>query len=131
MPGEVHREYPWEKSNLDSYRKTTRVRTAEEKGPYILELLKDKSRFLKRVQSLAKNEAPGLAGIPHEILMNLPEELFTAMHDLFVLRCMTGSTPANSKKGRKVLLCKKEDPLNNMTGRLLWLTHSPSCIPAV
>ena len=44
--------------------------------------------------------------------MNLPEELLTAIHDLFVLRYMTGSTSASSKKSRTVLLYKKEDPLD-------------------
>ena len=36
VPDDVHREYPWEKSNLDPYRMTTRVHTAEEKGPCIV-----------------------------------------------------------------------------------------------
>ena len=44
--------------------------------------------------------------------MNLPEELLTAIHNLFVLRYMTGSTPASSKQSRMVLLYKKEDPLD-------------------
>ena len=42
--------------------------------------------------------------------MNLPEELLTTIHDLFVLRYMTGSTPASSKTSRTVLLYKKVDP---------------------
>lgn len=49
LPDEVHIEYPWDKPNIDSYGITTRVHTAEEKYSRILELLKDKSRFLKRV----------------------------------------------------------------------------------
>ena len=130
VPDDVHREYPWEKSNLDPYRITTRRHIADKKGPCILELLKDKSRFLKRMRSLARNKAPGKDGIPNEILMNLPEELLTAIHDLFVLRYMTGITPASSKKSRTVLLYKKEDPLYIKNGQSLWLTHSPSCIPA-
>ena len=112
VPDDVHREYPWEESNLDPYRMTTRRHTAEEKGPCILELLKDKSRLVKRIRSLARNKAPGKDGIPNEIIMDLPEELLTAIHDLFVLRYMTGSTPASSKQSRTVLLYKKEDPLN-------------------
>ena len=112
VPDDVQREYPWEKSNLDPYRITTRVHIAEEKGLCTLELLKDKLRFLKRIRSLARNKAPGKDGIPNEILMNLPEELVTAIHDLFVLRYMTGSTPASSKQSRTVLLYKKEDPLD-------------------
>ena len=44
--------------------------------------------------------------------MNLPEELLTAIHDLFVLRYMTSSTPASSKRSLMVLLYKKEDPLD-------------------
>ena len=69
VPDDVHREYPWEKSNLDPYRITTRVH-AEEKGPCILELPKDKSRFLERVRSLARDKAPGKDGLPNENLMN-------------------------------------------------------------
>ena len=81
-------------------------------GPCILELLTDKSKFLERIWSLARNKAPGKGGIPHDTLMILTEELLTATHDLFVLRCMTGSTPASSQARRTVLLYKKEDPLN-------------------
>ena len=81
MPKDVHREHLWEKSNPDPCRITTRVQIAEEKGPCILELLKDKSRFLKRIRSLARNKAPGRDGIPNKVLMNLPEELLTAIHN--------------------------------------------------
>ena len=111
VPDDVHREYSkrshWKKSNLDPYRITTRVHIAEERGPCTLEVLKDKSRFLKRIRSLARNKAPGKDGMPNEILMNLPEELLTAIHDLFVLCYMTGSTPASSKQSRTALLYKK------------------------
>ena len=82
VPDDVHREYPWEKSNLDPYRITTRVHIPEEKGPCILELLKNKSRFLRRIWGVARNKAPGKDGIPNEILMSLPEELLTTIHDL-------------------------------------------------
>ena len=43
--------------------------------------------------------------------MNLPEKLLTAIHDLFVLRYMTGNTPASRRKNQTVHLHKKEDPL--------------------
>ena len=89
---------------------TARVHTAEEKGPCIPKLLEDKSRFLKRLLSLARKKAPGKEGIPYEILINLPEELLTAIHDLFVLRCITGmlrGKPASSKESWTVLLYKK------------------------
>ena len=59
VPDDVHNEYAWEKSNLDPYRITTKRYIVEEKGPCILELLKDKSRILKRIQSLARNKVPG------------------------------------------------------------------------
>ena len=71
VPSDVHREDPWEKSNLDPYRITTRMHNAGEKGPCILELLEDKSRFLKRIRSLAR-KASGNDGIPNEILKHLP-----------------------------------------------------------
>ena len=49
MPKDVHRECPSEESKLDPYRIVIGVQTAEEKGPSILELLKDKTRLLKRI----------------------------------------------------------------------------------
>ena len=72
----------------------------------------DKSRFLKRVRSLARNKAPGKDSIPNEILMNLPEDLLDALHSLCILRYLLGSTPARCKQSQTVLLFKKEDPLD-------------------
>ena len=104
--------YPW--SGMDSFKLQSNVHTADgqNQSPCILSLLKDKSRFLKRVRSLARNKAPGKDGIPNEILMNLPEDLLDALHSLCILRYLLGSTPARCKQSQTVLLFKKEDPLD-------------------
>ena len=104
--------YPW--SGMDSFKLQSNVHTADgrSQSPCILSLLKDKSGFLKRVRSLARNKAPGKDGIPNEILMNLPEDLPDALHSLCILRYLLGSTPARCKQSQTVLLFKKEDPLD-------------------
>ena len=106
-----------------------RVHTVEERGPCILELLKDKSSFLNRIWSLARNKAPGKDGIPNEILMNLPEDLLTSSHDLFVLRYMMA---AHLRAAKIVGWCsctkRKTHWTSEITGRLLWLTHSPGLL---
>ena len=56
--------------------------------------------------------------------MNLQEEFVTAIHDLFVLRYMTISTPASSKKSRTVLLYKREDPLDSKSHRPIALANT-------
>ena len=104
--------YPW--SGIDSFRLQSNVHTADgrNQSPCILSRLKNKSRFLKRVRSLARNKAPGTDGIANEILMNLPEDLLDALHSLCILRYLLGSTPARCKQSQTVLLFKKEDPLD-------------------
>ena len=64
---------------------TTRMHTAEKKGPYILKLQTYESKLLRRVRSPARNEGPW-DGIPNRVLINLQQEFLTAIHDLFVLR---------------------------------------------
>ena len=83
-------------------------------------------RFLQRVRSLARNKAAGDYGTTNEILMTLPEELLSAIHDLFVLRYMTGSTPASIIKSLMMLLYKKEDPLDKKNYRPIALADTLS-----
>ena len=56
--------------------------------------------------------------------MDLPKELLTAIHDLFVLCYMTSSTPASSKKSQQVHLYKKIDPLDNKNYRPIALADT-------
>ena len=78
--------YPW--SGVDSFKLWSNVHTAGgwNQSPCILSLLKDKSRFLKRVRNLARNKASEKDDIPSEFLMNVPEDLLHALHSLGILR---------------------------------------------
>ena len=102
---------------MDSFRLESNVHTANgrNQSPCIISLLKEKSCFLKRVRSLARNKAPEKDCIPNKIQMNLPEDLLDALHSLWTLQYLQRRTPARCKWSQTVLLFKNEDPLDIKT----------------
>jgi len=61
---------------------------------------------------LTRGKAPGKDGVPNELLKYLPDHLLGAIHNLFILMYMTGTTPSSWKVSHTVLLYKKKFPLD-------------------
>ena len=60
--------------------------------------------FQDKIRHLKNGKAPGPDGIPNELLKHLPEGVHQAIHKLFILMWMTGSTPKAWKQSQTVLL---------------------------
>jgi len=61
---------------------------------------------------LTRGKAPGKDGLPNELLKYLPDHLLEAIHNLFILMYMTGTTPSSWKVSHTVPLYKKNSPLD-------------------
>ena len=118
LPTEIVRSYPWavgSHGNLDPYTIETKVGKPRYGKVSILDHIRCPSMFSARVRGLSNNKQPGPDGIPNELIKHLPEELHQAIHKLFVLMWLTGTTPRSWKESTTVLLHKKgsELDLNN------------------
>ncbi len=58
------------------------------------------------MRHLNDGKAPGPEGIPNEMGKHLPEKVHQAIHKLFILTWMTGTTPKAWKESQTVLLHK-------------------------
>ena len=118
LPTEVNRNYPWAEeshSKLDPYTIEIKVGKPLYGKVSILDHIRCPSMFSARVRGLSNNKQPGPDGIPNELIKHLPDELHQAIHKLFVLMWMTGTTPQSWKESTTILLHKKgsELDLNN------------------
>ena len=71
--------------------------------------IKDKAVLQKVLSHLSNNKTPGPDEIPNELLKHLPASMQDAIHQLFVLMWMTGTTPDACKESETILLHKKND----------------------
>ena len=60
--------------------------------------------------SLPGRKAPGIDGVPNEVLKHMPTTFHDAMHRLFETLWKTHRTPSTWKQALTVLLYKKDDP---------------------
>ena len=111
LPQDVKRGYPWERG-VDNFTLESRTKDPNYKAISILDLMSQKSTFLKKVRCLSKGKAPGKDDVPNEVLKNLPDRLLDAIHSLFILMYMTGTTPDDWKVSHTVLLHTKNCPLD-------------------
>ena len=68
-----------------------------------------KNTFDRTLLHLANDKAPGPDGIPNALLKILPDAHKTALHNLFILLWLTGSTPVEWKGSHTILIHKKGD----------------------
>ena len=108
-PHDSHREYPWESQEhkIDPYT----LETAAGKPGYgqmsMLRHMKDPDLFNLKISKLKNGKSPGPDNITNELLKHLPEGLHQAIHKMFILMWMTGTTPKAWKESRTILLYKK------------------------
>ena len=75
----------------------------------LLDHMRDPSLYHQQVSKLPNRKSAGPDSIPNELLKHLPEAAHMAIHKLFVLMWMTGSTPTAWKESCTVLIHKKGD----------------------
>ena len=89
-------------NKTDSYKLQSRVHTDTDGGPRcILSLLNDESRWLRKLRSLARDEALGKDGIPNEVLMTSPDGYMPLTISLF----SATSCAAHLRIARKIRPC--------------------------
>ena len=81
----------------------------QNKYPTLLPTVLQDSTFHRTLRLLANDRAPGPDGIPNALLKILPAPLKTALHNLFKLLWLTGSTPTEWKGSHTIILHKKGD----------------------
>ena len=117
-PNSSNREYPWKvgaHSNIDPFTLETAAGKQEYGHMSMVDHMRDPNLFSDRIKRLKNGKSPGPDGIPNELLKHLPEGIHQAIHKLFILMWLTGSTPKAWKESRTVLLYKKgsEHDLSN------------------
>jgi hypothetical protein len=109
-PKDENRKYPWKDGAYSSIDPST-LETATGRPGFrnisLLEHVRDPCIFQENMRHLQNGKAPGADGTPNELLKHLPEEVHQAIHKLFILMWMTGTTPKAWKESQTVLLHKK------------------------
>ena len=109
MPAEVPREYPWQcglDKGMDGFDLETKVGSVGEKNTSVEEHLRDHSLFQETVRHLSNKRAPGPNAVNNELLKHLQPSMHQAIHKLFVLMWLTGTTPDSWKESNTILLQK-------------------------
>ena len=87
-------------------------------------MLRDKANFHNILRLTSNNKQPGPDEIPNELLKNLPDQLQTCIHNLFIIQWLVGYTPDGWKESNTVLLYKKGDPLDLKNYRPIALANT-------
>jgi hypothetical protein len=87
----------------------------------LLNLIRDKERYLTAVRTLARGKQPGPNGIPNELLKCLPSEWHDLIHDLFTVMWILGQCPT------MVHVCR----LNNSMRKFISVVENGHCYEAV
>ncbi len=109
-PNDENRQYPWKHgaySNIDPFTLETAAGKSGFGNISLLEHVCDPCIFQEKMRHLKNGKAPGPDGIPNELLKHLPGGVHQAIHKLFILMWMTGTTPKAWKESQTVLLHKK------------------------
>ena len=105
-----NRKYPWKNgaySSIDTFTLQTAAGKPECGSISLLEHVRDPCIFQDKMRHLKNGKAPGPDGIPNELLKHLPEGVHQAIHKLFILMWMTGTTPKAWKESQTSLLHTK------------------------
>ena len=108
-------EAPEKKRRLEHERHTTDhicLPTARERLPLNFRIghLYNRGVYDLALASLPGKKAPGIDGVPNEVLKHMPSAFHDAMHDLFGILWEQKKTPQAWKRALTVLLYKKDDP---------------------
>ena len=106
---------PWEKARGDGVQSTTdhiQLPSARDKvaGDFKIGHLYNRGIYDQALASLPGRKAPGIDGVPNEVLKHMPVAFHDAMHNLFKVLWERHRTPTAWKQALTVLLYKKDDP---------------------
>ena len=96
---------------MDGFDLETKVGLTGDKNMSVDEHIRDHSLFQEIVKHLSNNRAPGPDEINNELLKHLPPSMHQAIHKLFVLMWLTGTTPDSWKESNTILLHKNSESL--------------------
>lgn len=108
------RNSPWKhdpEEDLDTFELETGVGKADFEPLSIEAQIKDYEAFHELIDGLSNNKAPGPDGVKNELLKHLPECAKEAIHKLFILMWLTGTTADQWKQSNTILLYKKNSEL--------------------
>ena len=127
LPTEAPRGYPWQcgpDKGVDDFDLETKVGSTGDKTVSVEEHIRDHSPFQEIVRHLGNNRTPGPDEINNELLKHLPPSMHQAIHKLFVLMWLTGTTPDGWKESNTILLHKKNSELLLENYRPIALAHT-------
>jgi ribonuclease HI/exonuclease III len=106
---------PWERGRDDEVQRTTdhiQLPSARDKvaGDFMIGHLYNRGIYDQALASLPGKKAPGIDGVPNEVLKHMPAAFHDAMHGLFKILWEQHRTPTAWKQALTVLLYKKDDP---------------------
>ncbi|MGQ3285990.1 hypothetical protein, partial [Bosea sp. (in: a-proteobacteria)] len=117
LPEHCPRKAPWEQPNaIDRFTLKTGATQREEpdlegnraKRAWLNSTIQDTATFHTCLKQLSNGKAPGPDDIPNELLKMLPDEITTAIHDMFTVLWATGLTPIGWKTSNTVLIYKNK-----------------------
>ena len=110
LPDEAPRQWKHgPMKNRDAFDIETDVGKTDIEQVYIEDHIKDMAVLQIVIAHLSNNKMPGPDEIPNELLKHLPLSMHDAIHQLFILMWMTGTTPDGWKESETILLHKKND----------------------
>ena len=106
---------PWESARGNEAQSTTdhiQLPSARDKvaGDFKIGHLYNRGMYDQALATLPGKKAPGIDGVPNEVLKHMPEGFHDAMHNLFKVLWERHRTPTAWKQALTVLLYKKDDP---------------------
>ena len=127
LPDEAPRQYPWKRgpmNNINEYDIETDVGKTDIEQVCIEDHIRDMAVLQRVIAHLSNNKMPGPDEIPKELLKHLPLSMHDAIHQLFILMWMTGTTPDAWKESKTILLHKKNDESLSKNYRLIALANT-------
>jgi len=108
-PNDKNLKYPWKDgaySSIDPFTLETATGKPGFRNTSLLEHVRNPCIFQEKMRHVKNGKALGPDGIPNELRKHLPEGVHQAIHKLFILMWMTGTTPNAWKESQTVLLHK-------------------------
>lgn len=111
-------------AELDPFRLETHAHHHNSPNPSLVPQVLRRSVFDRTLRRLNNDKAPGPDGIPNSLLKILPEPLKAAIHNLFIVLYLTGSTPVAWTRSDTILLHKRGEPTHLANKRPIGLHSS-------
>ena len=115
---------PWQDICFDGFDLVAEPLEPGTQAPDFMDLIADRTRFMRIVHNLANGKAAGPDGVPNEVLKYLSDEMLDCLHLWIQVIFKTAQTPACMKQSTTVLLHKKGDPTSLSNYRPICLINT-------